>query len=348
MTRCPINKAQNIRCGCNDESCTSFSAVCTVCDVAGHERDNVDVAIVARASPQWSCEKHDMADMQVRIERAIKNMPPTVREQNEAARGHKRALAEIHPMDGPRFRAHVAQSDVINLTCLGGAAATTAVRTAAGVAAAAQGAGASRPTSRILGACASDVGARPAGGTTQPIPGALGAVELDKRRASVVATLEVQDTLRQDPAYSAANCVSQRRRNRETGLGGRGLQEPDEVLGSSNPFFGVKRKELKRAALRYLALPDGSEQTRVKLAMGKFIGEGRVFTGASVTCSELSCKDVCGVLMECAASVDLTVPSVLDSLRQLIVELRRGDEDLCRFFGDHGGRPSTAGSVSSG
>jgi len=345
MTRCPINKAQNIRCGCKDESCTSCSAVCTVCDVAGHEPDNVDVAIVARASPQWSCEKHDMADMQVRLQGAIKNMPPTVREQNEAARGHKRALAEIHPMDGQRFRAHVAQSDVIDLTGLGGAAAATAVRTAVGVAAAAQDAGASRPASRTLGAYASDVGARPAGGTTQPIPGALGAVELDKRRASVVATLE--DTLRQAPAYSAANRASQRRRNREAGVGGRGLQEPDEVLGSSNPFFGVKGKELKRAALRYLALPEVSEQTRVKLTMGKFIGEGRVFTGASVTCSVLSCKTVCGALMECAASVDLTVPSVLASMRQFNVEVRRGDEDLHRFFGDHGGRPSTAGSASS-
>jgi len=162
----------------------------------------------------------------------------------------------------------------------------------------------------------------------------------------VVATLE--DTLRQAPAYSAANRASERRRNREAGLGGRGLQEPDEVLGSSNPFFSVKGKELKRAALRYLALPDGSEQTRVKLAMGKFIGEGRVFTGASVTCSELSFKDVCGALMECAASVHLTVPTVLASLRQLIVELRRGDEDLCLFLEDHGGRPSTAGSASSG
>ena len=82
------------------------------------------------------------------------------------------------------------------------------------------------------------------------------------------------------------------------------------MLGRSNPFFDVKGKELKRAVLRYLALPDGSEQTRVKLALGNFIGEGTVFTGATVTCSE-SCKDVCGVPMKCAASVDLRVPSVL-------------------------------------
>jgi len=131
---------------------------------------------------------------------------------------------------------------------------------------------------------------------------------MDKRRASVVATLK--DTLQRAPAYSAANRASQRRHSREACLGGRGLQELDEVLGSSNPFFGVKGKELKRAALRYLALPDGSEQTRVELALGNFIGKGTVFTGASVTCSE-SCKDICGVLTKCAASVDLKVPFVL-------------------------------------
>jgi len=148
MTSCPINMAQNIRCGCNDESCTSCSAVCTLCDVAGHEPDSVDVAIVARASPQWSCEKHDLADMQRRLQGAIKNIPPTVRERSEAARGHKRTLAEIHPMDGQRFRAHVAQSDVIDLAIEGAAAATTAVRTAVGVEAAAQNAGASRRASR--------------------------------------------------------------------------------------------------------------------------------------------------------------------------------------------------------
>jgi len=242
MTRCPINKAQSIRCGCNDESCTSCSAVCTVCDVAKHEPDNVDAAIVARASPQWSCEKHDMADVQVRLQGLIENLPPTVREQNEAARGLMLTLSEIHPMGGQRCRAHVAQIDVIDLTGLGGAAEMTDVLTAVGVAAAAQDAGASRPASRILEAYASDVGTRPAGGTTKPIPGALGAVELDKRRASVVATLEY--TQRQAPAYLAANCASQRRRNREAGLGGSGWQEP-EVLESSNPFFGVKGRSSK-------------------------------------------------------------------------------------------------------
>jgi len=146
----------------------------------------------------------------------------------------------------------------------------------------------------------------------------------------VVVTLE--DSLRKAPAYPSASRAIQRRRNREAGLGGRGLLDPDEKLGRSNLFFDVKGKELKSVALRYLSLPDASEQTRLKTAMGKFFGEGRAFSGAFVTCSELSCKDVCGKLMECAASVDLKVPSVLESLRQFIVELRRWNADLRRFF----------------
>jgi len=53
-----------------------------------------------------------------------------------------------------------------------------------------------------------------------------------------------------------------------------------------------------------------------------------VYTGASVTCGELTCKEVCDELMECATSVGLSVPALLASLRQFIVELRRGDDDL--------------------
>lgn len=187
----------------------------------GHDPDNIDVAIVARASPQRSCTQHNMADMHVRLRGAIKNLRPTVRSQKEAARGHKRTLAETHPTDGQRFMAHVAQFDVIDLKGLGGAAATTAVRVAAGFAAAAEDAGASRPASRVLGAYASDVGAQPTTGTTQPIPGDLGTVDSDKRRDAVVATLE--DTLRRAPAYSAANRASQMRATLKLGLAGQGL-----------------------------------------------------------------------------------------------------------------------------
>jgi len=43
----------------------------------------------------------------------------------------------------------------------------------------------------------------------------------------------------------------------------------------------------------------------------------------------------------------LTVPAVLASMRPFIVKLRRGDEDLGRFFVEQSDRSSTAGSASS-
>jgi len=119
------------------------------------------------------------------------------------------------------------------------------------------------------------------------------------------------------------------------------------VLGSSNPYFGVQGKELKKAAQRYVSLPDGKELGLVKLAMSNFIGVGRVYTRASVTCGELSCKQVCDELMECAASVRLFVPATLASMRQFIVELRLGDDDRGRCFEEPSERPSSARSASS-
>jgi len=119
---------------------------------------------------------------------------------------------------------------------------------------------------------------------------------------------------------------------REAGLGGGGPSAPDEVLGSANPLFSVKGKELKKAAQRYVSLPDGRELGLVKLSMSKFVREGRVYTGASVPCGELTCKQVCDELMECSTSVGLTVPAVVASLRQFIAELRRGESELSRFF----------------
>jgi len=95
----------------------------------------------------------------------------------------------------------------------------------------------------------------------------------------------------------------------------------EEMRGSSNPYFCLKRKELKRAAQRYVSLPDRRELVLAKLALSQFIGQGNVYTGASVTSSELTCKHVCDELMKCAASVGLRVASVIASLRQYIVEL---------------------------
>jgi len=268
--------------------------------------------------------------MQGRLQPTLLHIRPTVRAQKETTRGQKRVLAGTRPSDGERFRAHVAQSEIIDLTGLGGAAAAPAVRTAAAVAAVAQDAGASREAGRMLGAFVSDVGTQRSGGTAQPIPGALGAVNIDESKADVIAS--IREALKNAPKYSSDTRAARRRCNREAGLGAGGSRASEEVLGRSNPYFGVKGKELKKAAQRYVSLPDGKELGLVKLAMSKFIGEGRVYTGASVTCGELTCKQVCDELMECATSVRLSVPAVLASLRQFVVELRRGDDDLGRFF----------------
>jgi len=120
--------------------------------------------------------------------------------------------------------------------------------------------------------------------------------------------------MRHAPKYSPSARGSHRRRNREAGLGGGGSPASEELLDSSNPYFGVHGKEIQRAAQRYVSFPEGTELAMVKLAMAKFIGEWRVCTGASVTCGELTCKHVCEELMECANLVGLTVPSVLASL----------------------------------
>ena len=345
ITRCPVNQASNIPCGCKKRSCGPCAALCEVCGVAGHQPDNLEELVVGRAVPRWSCADHDLGEMAARVTPLLPGVRPTVRAQKEAARDNKRKVAAMRPTDGERFRAHQAQSEIIDLTGLGGAAASTAVRTASGVAAVAEDAGATRGASRALGAYVSDVNGQSSGGTTAAIPGPLGNINLDGRRADVVASIE--EAMRKAPKYSPSARGSHRRRNREAGLGGGGSPASEEVLGSSNPYFGVKGKEIKRAAQRYVSLAEGKELAMVKLAMAKFIGEGRVYTGASVTCGELTCKQVCEELMECANLVGLTVPSVLASLRQFVVEMRRGEDDLARFFENPLERPSTAGSASS-
>jgi len=94
-------------------------------------------------------------------------------------------------------------------------------------------------------------------------------------------------------------------------------------------------------------LAEGKELAMVKLAMAKLIAEGRASTGASVICGELTCKHVLDELMECANLVVLTVPFVLAFLRQFVVEMRRGEDDLARFFEHLPERPRSAGFAPS-
>ena len=165
------------------------------------------------------------------------------------------------------------------------------------------------------------------------MPGALASVDVASRRANVVTSLREQ--LTKQPKYSAATRGAMRRRENKVDVGGAGSGAEAEVLGSASPFFKVNGKDLKRATVRYVGLPDGAvEAAKVKDALLAFIGPGKMFTGGSVTNKTLSCDFVCGELIKCAASVQLSVPSVLASMRQFIVEMRAGDEDMHRLFKD--------------
>jgi len=302
--RCPIGLEVNIKHACKKPSCGPCSATCAVCDEVGHQPDNVDVKINRGRSPRWSCPSFNMSEMQTRLQPKLRDLPPTERSKKEAAKGHKRTLSEIVPEDGERFGAHVARSNFVDLTGLGGAAASPAVRMAGGVAAALEDEGAPRAAGRSMGAFVSDFTTQPAGGRCQPIPGPVGsAVEAGRARETVIDALK--KSLSEAPKYSAGTRSGARRRNQEAGLSGGRSSGSEEVLGSANPFFNAKGRDLKRALQRYVALSDGPELSLFKAAMTKFAGPGMVYTGASVTCGELTCAQVHAALMECAESVSL-------------------------------------------
>jgi len=331
--RCPIAADPDIICGCTLNTCGKCSAACPVCDEKGHAADTLKENVRRGIVPKWACSLHNMQDMHVRMAPGLKNMEPTQRARKELARGNKRRLAELVPRDGTHFRTHAAQSEIVDLTCLGGAAAAPAVRTSNGVAAALQDDGVPRPAVRLLGAFTADSAAQRGEGSCAPMPGALASVDVAIRRANGVTSLREQ--LTKQPKYSAATRGAMRRRENKVRVGGAGSGAEAEVLGSASPFFKVKGKDLKRAAVRYVGLPDGAvEAAKVKDALVAFIGPGKMFTGGSVTNKTLSCDFVCGELMKCAASVQMSVPSVLASMRQFIVEMRAGDEDMLRLFKD--------------
>ena len=210
--------------------------------------------------------------MQGCLQLAFRHIRPTVRAQLGTTRGQKFALAGTRQSDSELFRAHVAQSEIIDLIGLGGATVASAVRTTAAVAAVAQDAGASREAGRMLEAFVSDVGTQRSGGTAQPSSRALGGVNIDESKADVIA--KIREALKSAPKYSSDTRAARRHCNHEAGLGAGGSRASEEVLGSSNPYFGFKGRELKKTAQRYVSLPDGKELGWVKLAMSKFIGRG--------------------------------------------------------------------------
>jgi len=331
--RCPIATAPDILCGCGQHTCGKCSAACPVCDKKGHAADTLRQQLRLGIVPKWACPEHKMEDMHVRMASDLDKLSATQRAQKDAARGSKRRLAALVPENESRLRTHSSQAEIVDLTGLGGAAASPPGRTSNGVAAALQDDGVSRPAARALGAFTADSAGHSSGQAAVPPPGPLAAVDVTGRRTSVVAAL--QEQLKKMPRYSSATRGEMRRREREVGLGAAGTAAGAEVLGSTSPFFKVKGKELKRAAVRYVGLPDtAGDSVKVNDAFAAFVGPGKMYTGASVTNKTLSCDFVCGELMACAESERLTVPAVFASMKQFIVEMRAGDEDMCGFFKD--------------
>jgi len=69
-----------------------------------------------------------------------------------------------------------------------------------------------------------------------------------------------------------------------------------------------------------------------KDAFAALLGPVKRYTGASVTNKTLSHEIVCGELLACAKSGHLTMPAVLASMQQIIVQMRAVDEDKCRVL----------------
>ena len=61
------------------------------------EADSVEQMTERRSAPKWSCPEHGKNPTRARVEDKLKYQPPTARARIDAARGHKRALAEVCP-----------------------------------------------------------------------------------------------------------------------------------------------------------------------------------------------------------------------------------------------------------
>lgn len=132
---------------------------------------------------------------------------------------------------------------------------------------------------------------------------------------------------------------------REAGVPQASVPLQEEVLGFTNPYFDATGEQLKRAAMRYIQIPQGPVTAKVRVALSAFVGPDMLFNGCSITSRQFTAGQVCDALMDCAKNADLVVPSVLASLRQFVVDIRMGDDGLKRFFGTSKGAPARGGSA---
>lgn len=147
-------------CGCSEETCESCPVMCPVCKQKGHKQDAFLRRVKIGVRPSFACRKHSSADMQTRVQLLLPSMAPTVREKKSCSVAEKRKLAQLALSPGKRYENHARQAAHVDADGLGGAAASSLVRTAEDVAAVIEDDGASRDAGRALGAYAGDSAAR--------------------------------------------------------------------------------------------------------------------------------------------------------------------------------------------
>ncbi|KAK1864548.1 hypothetical protein I4F81_007094 [Pyropia yezoensis] len=328
--RCPLVKTAECLCGCGKVTCAKCMVACGKCGRKGHSFDTLVAPMRAGSLPRFACEKHDSAEMQSRVRAALSLMAPTMRKKRELAQMNKRRLAALVPAANNRFSVHAQQCALVDAAGLGGAAASTHVRTAEAAAAVVRDDGATRAAACTLGAFVADSAAADSGSSAQPPPGPLGLIDLTGPRQTVVGALE--EALSKRPKYSPGTRGAMSRLTREAGLPAGGARGAVEELGSSNPYFGGSGLQLKRAALRYIQISEGPVLVKARSALTEFVGSDLLFNGCSVTSRRFSCCEVCTALLGCAERADLRVTSVVASLQHFIVEVRLGEEALRPFF----------------
>jgi len=185
-----MSTAPDIICGCGQHTCRKCSAACPFCDKKGHAADTLRKQLRRGIVPKWACPEHKLEDMHVRMAPELEYFSSTQRAQKEAARASKRRLAALISEDRTRFRTHASQAELVDQTGLGEAAACPAVRTSNGVASEFQDDGVCRPAARALEAVTADSAGHSSRHAAVPPPGALAAVDVTGRRASVVAALQ--------------------------------------------------------------------------------------------------------------------------------------------------------------
>lgn len=159
-----------------------------------------------------------------------------------------------------------------------------------------------------------DSSASGAGRSSVPPPGPLGAVDVLQPRQTVVDALEA--ALSKRPRYSPGTRRAMRRVATEAGMAAASTRDAAEVTGLANPYFSETGAQLKRAAMRYIQIPEGSVSPEAKISLTEFVGSELLFNGCSATSQRITCTEVCDVLLGCAKRAGLVAPSMLASLQQ--------------------------------